>query len=156
MVIKQQIPVTLFVYPSAISNARYAMTWQEIAELAAEPFLAIESHSYWHPNFRKESARRNHADYAAFIDMQLRQSKATLEKHVDHDVTLLAWPFGIYDAYLMDRASAAGYQAAFSIECRAAGAADPIMALPRCLVSDNEIGSRFLRSLNTAIQNAKR
>jgi len=33
LVRQYRIPVTLFVYPSAISNARYAMTWEELQEL---------------------------------------------------------------------------------------------------------------------------
>ena len=28
-----KIPVTLFIYPSAISNADYAMTWAQLAEM---------------------------------------------------------------------------------------------------------------------------
>ncbi|MFI4981948.1 MAG: polysaccharide deacetylase family protein, partial [Nevskiales bacterium] len=30
---REKIPVTLFIYPSAISNADYAMTWQQLAQL---------------------------------------------------------------------------------------------------------------------------
>src|SRR5581483_1707996 len=32
---QRRIPVTLFIYPSAISNASYALTWDEIREMLA-------------------------------------------------------------------------------------------------------------------------
>ena len=43
------IPVTLFVYPSAISNATYAMTWAQLRELASTGQFDVQSHTYWHP-----------------------------------------------------------------------------------------------------------
>lgn len=152
---KQRLPVTLFIYPSCISNASYAMTWNQLAELAAQPWVSIESHTYWHPNFKREAKKRASADYNTFVDMQLRKSKTRLEEQFKRPIPLLAWPFGIYDAALLRRASATGYEAAFSIDGRAASAADNMMALPRCLVMDEYVGPRFLRFLDSAIRRAK-
>ncbi len=53
-----RIPVTLFVYPSAISNADYALTWEQLLELKETWLFDIQSHSYWHPNFKEEKRRR--------------------------------------------------------------------------------------------------
>jgi peptidoglycan/xylan/chitin deacetylase (PgdA/CDA1 family) len=155
IVINNRIPVTLFIYPSCISHASYAMTWEELSELATTSFFTVQSHTFWHPNFRQESEKRDRVGYAAFVDMQLERSRCILEQKLKRPVNLLGWPFGIYDPYLMKRASAAGYEAGFSIECRAATASDPIMALPRCLVSDEEVGPRFLRFLDSAIRSAR-
>jgi hypothetical protein len=58
-------------------------------------------------------------------------------------VDLLAWPFGIYDAELMQWAQAAGYVAAFSIERRPVTRTEKLMALPRYLVVDADRGTRF-------------
>lgn len=90
------------------------------------------------------------------VDMQLRRSKAVLEEEFKRPVHFLAWPFGIYDPYLVDRASAAGYQAGFTIECPAATISDPLLTLPRCLVSDNDVGRRFLELLDSAIRRARK
>jgi Polysaccharide deacetylase len=49
--------VTLFVYPSAVSNAAYALTWEQLRELQATGLVDIQSHTYWHPNFREEKRR---------------------------------------------------------------------------------------------------
>lgn len=54
---KYQFPVTLFIYPSAISNADYAMTWEQLAELKQSGLFEVQSHSYWHPNFLQEKRR---------------------------------------------------------------------------------------------------
>ena len=88
------------------------------------------------------------AQYAAFVDMQLQRSRSVLETRLNRPIDLVAWPFGIYDPDLMARANAAGYRAGFSIECRVATASDLLMALPRCLVSDEDTGRRFLRFLD--------
>ena len=52
----RRIPVTLFIYPSAISHANYALTWDEIKEMLSSGLVDVQSHTYWHPEFRKESA----------------------------------------------------------------------------------------------------
>jgi len=155
IVIKSRIPVTLFIYPSCISHASYSMTWEELTELAATQFFTIQSHTFWHPNFKQEAKKLDQSAYAAFVDRQLRRSKTVLEEKLNRPVGLLAWPFGIYDPYLMNRARSIGYEAGFSIECRAATASDLLMALPRCLVSDEDVGPRFLRFINSAIRSAR-
>ncbi len=39
LVRKYRIPVTLFLYPSAISNASYATTWEQLREMKRQGFL---------------------------------------------------------------------------------------------------------------------
>ena len=145
-----RMPVTLFIYPSCISRASYALTWARLAELAASPLFTIESHTTWHPNFKKEARERSSESYQEFVESQLRGSRLLLQERMKRDVKLLAWPFGIYDGYLMETAKETGYEAAFSIDCRAASMSDPQYALPRCLVSDEYSGPKFLQFLESA------
>ena len=42
---KHRYPVTIFVYPSAISNAKYAMTWDKLRSLKKTGLFDIQSHS---------------------------------------------------------------------------------------------------------------
>ena len=51
---KYRFPVTLFLYPSAISNASYAMNWDQLRKIKETGLFDFQSHSYWHPNFKKE------------------------------------------------------------------------------------------------------
>jgi peptidoglycan/xylan/chitin deacetylase (PgdA/CDA1 family) len=143
LVKKYHVPVTLFIYPSAISNASYAMTWDELRALKKTGLFDLESHTYWHPNFKKERKRLSSAEYEKFVDMQMKKSRYRLEKELDTKVDMLAWPFGIYDDYLIKHAADDGYAAAFTIERRSAGSGDNIMAVPRYLMRDSDKGKAF-------------
>ena len=141
------IPVTLFIYPSAISNASYAMTWDELRALKATGLFDIQSHTYWHPNFRHEKRTLSPDAYDRFVDVQLRRSKARLEQEVGGPVDMLAWPFGIYDDDLLARAADAGYVATFTMARRPATAADRPIKLPRYLMQDSDGDAALARIL---------
>jgi peptidoglycan/xylan/chitin deacetylase (PgdA/CDA1 family) len=140
-------PATLFIYPSAISRAAYAMTWEQLRELKTSGLFDIQSHGYWHPNFLKEKRSLSPEAYARLVDSQLLRSRERLERETGGSIAMLAWPFGLYDAALMKRAAELGYEAAFSLERRPARFGDDLMALPRYLVTDLDRGERFGRLL---------
>jgi peptidoglycan/xylan/chitin deacetylase (PgdA/CDA1 family) len=144
---KYGIPVTLFIYPSAISNAPYAMTWEQLREMKQSGLVEIQSHSYWHPNFKKDKHRMKPDEYGKFVDMQFSKSKEKLEKEVGGKVDMLSWPFGIYDRELAEKAVKAGYVAAFTIERRHSVMADNIMAIPRYIMTDENKGKTFERMM---------
>jgi peptidoglycan/xylan/chitin deacetylase (PgdA/CDA1 family) len=131
-----RVPVTLFIYPSAISNASYAMTWEQLEELRRTGLVDIQAHTYWHPRFDREKGRLAPAAYEAFVASQLTRSRAVLERRLGKEVSAMAWPFGLYDGELLERARRYGYRAAFTLDCRAVSRTDDSMALPRCLVTD--------------------
>ncbi len=143
LVKKYHIPVTLFIYPSAISNASYAMTWEELREVKRTGLFDLQGHTYWHPNFKKEKRRLPGAEYEKFVDMQLRRSKDRLGKELGVTIDMLAWPFGIYDNELIRHASGAGYTAGFTIERRPAGSGDNVMKIPRYLMQNSDKGKAF-------------
>ena len=149
---RYQIPVTLFIYPSAISNASapYAMTWEQLAEMKASGLVDIQSHTYWHPNFNIEKKRLAPPAYERFVMDQFTKSKAVLEQRLGGKVDLLAWPFGIHDAELEKWAQEAGYVAAFTIDRRPVTRAEKPMSLPRSIVTDADRGARFEAVLATS------
>jgi len=132
---KYKVPVTLFLYPSAISNASYAMTWEQLREIKKSGLFDFQSHTYWHPNFIKEKKRLPPTEYEKFVQMQLTRSKTKLERELGTSVDMLAWPFGIYDDELALMAARAGYKAAFSMDQKHAGSGENIMFLPRYLLA---------------------
>lgn len=148
LVLREKIPVTLFIYPSAISNAHYAMTWAQLAELKETGLFDIQSHTYWHPNFKIEKRRLAPQAYTDFVRNQLEKSRQTLKKRLDVEAIYLAWPFGIYDDELMAAAKAAGYKAAFSIDGRHARSTDAFFALPRHLMVDAQGVGGFSKLLS--------
>ena len=132
---KYHAPATLFLYPSALSNAPYAMTWEQLKEMKATGLLDLQSHTFWHPNFKKEKRKLGTEEYENFVASQLKKAKVKLEKEFNARVDMLAWPFGIYDEGLMRQATAAGYVAAFTMERHDAALSDNPMALPRYLIT---------------------
>ncbi len=144
---KHHIPVTLFIYPSAISHASYAMTWDQLREMKKSGYFEFQSHSYWHPNFKKDKKRLSPFEYDKSMDMQSKKSKEKLENELDIKIDMLAWPFGIYDSELISKAIKAGYRAAFTIERRHVSNAENIMALPRYLMTNGDRGKAFERIL---------
>ncbi len=140
---RYRIPVTLFIYPSAISNASYAMTWAQLGILKATGLFSIQSHSYWHPNFHTEKKRLAANAYRTLVETQLAKPRQVLERRFGSPVDMLAWPFGIYDDELIAAAAKAGYVAAFTIDRRNVSVSDNVMALPRYLVTDHDQGQAF-------------
>ncbi len=153
---KHRLPVTLFIYPSAISNASYAMTWEQIREMLASGLVEVHSHTYWHPNFLKERKKLPPAEYQKLLVSQLGKSRLTLEKRLGNTVEWLAWPFGLYDKELMAAAAKNGYSLALSIERRHASDSDDLHALPRYLIEDRDQGSTFARLLAGELQDGKK
>jgi peptidoglycan/xylan/chitin deacetylase (PgdA/CDA1 family) len=143
LVKKYHIPVSIFVYPSAISNAKYAMTWNQLRELQKTGLFDIQGHTYWHPNFKKDHKKLSDSEYKNFVDMQLIKSKSKLEKELGTKIDVLAWPFGIYDEYLLGRASESGYVATLTLEAHSANGTDNVMKLPRYLLTDKMRGRGF-------------
>lgn len=134
LVEKYKIPVTLFIYPSAISHASYAMTWEQLQKLQQTGLFDIQGHTYWHPNFKKEKKRLSDSEYQKFVETQLTKSKNVLENKLNIKVEYLAWPFGIYNDELEKAAHEAGYTAAFSIDARNANKSENMMSQPRFMI----------------------
>lgn len=132
---KYQVPVTLFIYPTPISHAAYALTWDEIKAMEKTGLVDIQSHTYWHPNFNQEKKRLSTKAYEQLVRVQLVNAKILLEKQLNKKITLLAWPYGIYNPYLEQQAAKAGFIMAFSIDDRKASRKENNMAQPRYMVS---------------------
>jgi peptidoglycan/xylan/chitin deacetylase (PgdA/CDA1 family) len=140
---RYQVPVTLFIHPSAISNADYTLTWKQLREMVAIGLLHIQSHTYWHPDFRVEARRLAPAAYAEVVKRQLALSKERFEAKLGIKVDLLAWPFGICDQFLERLAAETGYVAAFTIEPGPVRIGGDPLALPWNKVTDADRGARF-------------
>jgi peptidoglycan/xylan/chitin deacetylase (PgdA/CDA1 family) len=143
IVLKYKIPVTLFVYPQIISHAPYALTWNQLAQLKNTGLFDIQGHTYWHPNFRQEKKRLSQSAYQKLVDVQLITSKNIIEKKLGIKVTLLAWPFGIYDQQLENDAKKAGYTMAFSIAAKDANRSMSNMAQPRFMIVEGQTMKTF-------------
>ena len=66
-----------------------------------------------------------------------------MEEKLGTKITLLAWPFGIYDNYLEQEAAKAGYTMAFSVDDGPASKSEKMMAQPRYMVTDKQSMKTF-------------
>lgn len=144
---RYRYPVTVFTYPSAISNAKYAMTWDQLRELKKTGLFDVQSHTFWHPNFKRDRKKLKPDAFEKLVVTQLQKSKTKIEKELGGPVDMLAWPFGIYDDYLLKKAAEAGYIATFTIERHHAAAGDSITRLPRYLLVNADSGKAFAQLL---------
>jgi len=119
------------------------MNWDQLRKMRDTGLFDFQFHSYWHPNFKKEKEKLKSAEYERFVEMQFKKSKETLEKNLNTKVDMLAWPFGIYDGWLMAKATEVGYLAAFTIDRRHASLSDQMIALPRFLLTNADRGKAF-------------
>lgn len=151
---REHLPVTLFIYPSAISKASYAMTWTQLQEVLASGSVSIQSHTYWHPDFRIERRRLDADAYRQFVRQQLEKPRQELQARLGVSADYLAWPFGIHDPELEAAARAAGYRAAFTLGERHATPRDSPLALPRYLIVDGRGVGGLIRSLQAGERSA--
>lgn len=145
---RYQVPVTLFVYPSAISTTGF-VTWDQLREMVESGLVDVESHSLSHPSFRDERARRTPSEFSELLDRELTQPRKILSEKYGRDVDLLAWPHGVHDQEMRDAAFRAGYKAAFDVKHRP-GLDANLLAIPRVNIAqrhrDNRLGVRLALS----------
>jgi peptidoglycan/xylan/chitin deacetylase (PgdA/CDA1 family) len=157
-IVKQyNIPVTLFLYPSCISNphAPYAMSWEQVKALQQTGLFDMQGHTFWHPNFKKDKKKLKPEEYTKLVQTQLVKSKNVLEKRLGTKIDLLAWPYGIYDDYLETEAQKAGYVAAFSIDRRNADKSEKMMEQPRYLMQNGDGLKGFIAIVSGKAQSKK-
>ena len=147
---KYNIPVTLFIYPQTISSGKHAMTWDELREMQNTGLFDIQAHTYSHPNFKQERKHLSSAVYEKFVNSELLNARKILEEKMGTKVTLLAWPFGIYDPYVEQAAAKAGYDMAFSIDAKTANKSYDAMSQPRYMIVEGQSMKTFMRIVNGA------
>lgn len=150
LVKKYNIPVTLFIYPQTISEGKNAMTWEELKELQKTGLFDIQGHTYDHPNFKHEKKRLSAEAYERYVQRELAHSKQVLEEKLNTKISYLAWPFGIYDAYLEDQAAKAGYVMSFTIDAKTANPNYRPMAEPRFMIVEGLTEKSFERIIKEA------
>lgn len=150
LVRKYNIPVTLFIYPQTISTGKNSMTWDELREMQRTGLFDVQGHTYSHPNFKQLKKRMSPAQYEKLVNNELVNSKKILEEKMGKKITLLAWPFGIYNDYLEGQAAKAGYEMSFTIDARTANRSFKPQAQPRYMIIDGLTPKTFYSIANSA------
>jgi peptidoglycan/xylan/chitin deacetylase (PgdA/CDA1 family) len=85
------------------------MSWGQLRELAGHRW-EIGSHTCSHPHLTKLGTEQ--------MATELRASRAACEEALQRPCTTLAYPFGSYDATVIEAVAAAGYSAAVTLDER--------------------------------------
>jgi peptidoglycan/xylan/chitin deacetylase (PgdA/CDA1 family) len=122
---KHNFSGTFYVYTNALDHTQF-LTWAQVEEMSAAG-MDFQSHTLSHPHLRKltpEAAMKEIAD-----------SKAILEERLSKPVTSFDYPFGEYNASVIDLVKRAGFESAVSIAAGYKQRADEIYALHRIRIS---------------------
>lgn len=127
-------PFTAFIYPNFVGQGDYALTWEQVREMANDG-VDIQSHTLSHSFLsRRRQRRMSGATYARWLKAELEESRKTIERATRKPVRFLAYPYGDYDAGVVEAARAAGYAAAFTSNFGAVARGDEPLRLNRVVI----------------------
>jgi peptidoglycan/xylan/chitin deacetylase (PgdA/CDA1 family) len=141
------MPVTLLIYPAAISKDSWALSWEQLKTMQQSGLVDIEVHTYTHPNFALEKLQMSSQAYREFVHVELTLSKKLLEEHMGKSMDMIAWPFGYTDDVLLQEARNDGYQAAFSIDSLPVTQHSLMFQLPRIMMFERYDAKTFENTL---------
>jgi len=99
------------IYPNIISKQKYAMTWEELAELVKDG-NSIAAHGFYHLKINEKLYHSNRKDFMN----EIYKSKKVLEEKLSISVTSFVYPFGLKTDITVQTLKEAGYRHAFTLE----------------------------------------
>lgn len=144
---RHRFPFTVFVYPKFIGKSAYALTWDQVREMADEG-VDIQSHTLSHAYLtHRHNPGLDQKDYGDWLENELCASKKVIEEEVGREVSFLAYPYGEYDSMVAASASKAGYTAALTCDYgRVQKGSDPLR-MKRVIVDNTTSFASFRKSL---------
>ncbi len=134
---KYRLSGTFFVYTRPLDHAQF-MTWLQLQEMSAAG-MDIQPHTLTHPHLRAlapDEAMKEIAD-----------SKSILETRLGKPMIAFAYPFGEYNAAVIDLLKRAGFEAAVTLDPGYRQRADELFTLHRIRVSYNDTLDDFAKRL---------
>jgi peptidoglycan/xylan/chitin deacetylase (PgdA/CDA1 family) len=122
------IRATFYIFTNAIDANDGYLNSDQIRELDAEGF-EIASHTILHPYLTRIDHER--------LVKELVESKSKLERIVGHEVTSLAYPFGLYDDIVLAEVARAGYTSARGLSHAYEVSQEHLLALPGFIVTND-------------------
>lgn len=123
--LKKRNMTGVFYVPSALVGKPDYLTRGQVIEMDRGG-MRIGAHTRTHVNLLTSSDRAT----------ELAVSKVELESWLGHPVEDLSYPFGMYDASVLQRAKSIGYKTATTVKKGLAGSGSDVMQLKRLVVFD--------------------
>jgi len=100
----------LGIYPAIISRMHYAMTWEQVRDLAKQGCY-IASHGYHHMFLSEKYYNKDQAGFKK----EIYTSKKTLEEKLDRKIETMVYPFGVNSDIAIRELKNAGYKYGLTI-----------------------------------------
>ena len=97
------LEATIFISPALIGEEGYS-TWEELIDMAESGLIAIGSHSMTHAYLPDLPQQK--------LDMEIFDSKRSIESHIRKDVLAFSYPAGGFNDYVREEVIKAGYKIA--------------------------------------------
>lgn len=101
----------LFIYPAIIGRVPYALKYERLEHFVNDG-ASIGAHGFYHLFLNEKQYKKDKKEFMK----EIYESGEVLEKKLGVDVTLFAYPFGVYSDLARDELKRAGYQYAFTID----------------------------------------
>jgi len=138
------LPFTLFAYPAIIDkHGAHAVTWPQLLTLSDVAGAEVGGHAYTHPMLSRAHNPAAAANYSAFLQHELDDSRKLIAQQTGKPVRFLAYPYGDYDRDVITAASGYGYSAAVTTRRGRVTKTTPLMELPRYLVHNDTTLDEF-------------
>jgi len=122
------LTATFFVVPGFLDSVRY-LTWKQVDQMSKQG-MDIEAHTMSHPDLTLVPAiqARNEIDQSRFV----------LQRRLHKLVRIFAYPYGDYNAAVLQDVRAAGYVAAFTTREGWIESNGEMLTLPRVYANHDE------------------
>jgi peptidoglycan/xylan/chitin deacetylase (PgdA/CDA1 family) len=121
-----RVPSAMFVHTGYVGSpvGRPKMDWHQLVSLDRDGLVDVESQTVTHPADLRTLSDSN-------LKNELRGSKMSLEQHLGHQVSYIAYPNGKFDRRSERAAEAVGYRMGFSEALTPAERSPSIFAVAR-------------------------
>lgn len=131
VVLREQLPVTLFVHPPAVATGAHGLGWDDLRTLHRTTLFDVQPYMWWYPEFAAAERLRAPDAFRAFVQHHLHDARVQLRRHLGCDADLLAWAPGLCDDALIALAQQCGFAAGFTLDARRVTHDMRTFALPR-------------------------
>jgi len=137
----------LFINPGSVGGKGF-LSWDDLKALAQAGY-DINSHTTSHLNLTRKLKKLSLAEFQERVRDEIEASYREIEQRLGLAPVALAYPFGNYDAYVMQTTRDAGYRLGLSIDPGAVDNQSDPYVLPRKMIVDGTSLKTFQRNLDT-------
>ena len=136
---KYQVKSSIYIM-SGVRGDNY-LSQEQIKELSETDLVEVGSHTVWHPYLTKITSQE--------IESELSKSKTDLEILIGKDVTILCYPFGLYNDEVKEIAKSVGYVAGLTFDQDAWQNSGDLFSIRRISVYPELNALKYLERLKT-------